>query len=168
MKRVLKWLGIGVVGLALIAALVYATRSNPIGPLAGRQLTGEVVTTAITDWSFTDEHQRIAVETRPAAPHSVTVICFSHDGALYVPAQGGSAKAWPHFAVSDARVRVKIGDKVYPARATRVEDPELRPVLIAAAARKYDFEVPQEPDGLDDVWVFRIESAPPDVAAEAM
>ncbi len=168
MKRVLKWLGIGVVGLALIAALVYATRSNPIGPLAGRQLTGEVVTTAITDWSFTDEHELIAVETRPAAPHSVTVICFSHEGALYVPAQGGAAKAWPHFAVSDPRVRVKIGDRVYPTRATRVEDPELRPVLITAAARKYDFEVPQEPDGLDDVWVFRIESAPPDVAAGPM
>ena len=70
--------------------------------------------------------------------------------------------------MSAARVRVKIGDKVYPARATRVEDPELRPVLIAAAARKYDFEVPQEPDGLDDVWVFRIESAPSDVAAGPM
>ncbi len=168
MKRVLKWLGIGVVGLALIAALVYATRSNPIGPLAGRQLTGEVVATAVTDWSFTDEHQLIAVETRPAAPHSVTVICFSHEGALYVPAQGGSAKAWPHFAVSDPRVRVKIGDEIYPARATRVSDPELRPILIAAAAEKYDFELPQEPDGLDDVWVFRIESAPPDVAAGPM
>lgn len=168
MKRALKWLGIGVVGLALIAALVYATRSNPIGPLAGRELTGEVVTTAITDWSFTDEHPLIAVETRPAAPHSVTVICFSHDGALYVPARGGSAKDWPHFAVSDPRVRVKIGDKVYPALATRVEDPELRRVLIAAAAGKYDFEVPQESGGLDDVWVFQIESAPPEVAAAPM
>lgn len=165
MKRALKWLGIGVVGLALIAALAYATRSNPIGPLAGRELTGEVVTTAITDWSFTDEHPLIAVETRPAAPHSVTVICFSHDGALYVPARGGSAKDWPHFAVSDPRVRVKIGDKVYPALATRVEDPELRRVLIAAAAGKYDFEGPQESGGLDDVWVFQIESAPPEVAA---
>jgi len=168
MKRALKWLGIGVVGLALIAALAYATRSNPIGPLAGRELTGEVVTTAITDWSFTDEHPLIAVETRPAAPHSVTVICFSHDGALYVPARGGSAKDWPHFAVSDPRVRVKIGDKVYPALATRVEDPELRRVLIAAAAGKYDFEVPQESGGLDDVWVFQIESAPPEVAAAPM
>ena len=165
MKRALKWLGIGVVGLALIAALAYATRSNPIGPLAGRELTGEVVTTAITDWSFTDDHPLIAVETRPAAPHSVTVICFSHDGALYVPARGGSAKDWPHFAVSDPRVRVKIGDKVYPALATRVEDPELRRVLIAAAAGKYDFEGPQESGGLDDVWVFQIESAPPEVAA---
>ena len=168
MKRALKWLGIGVVGLALIAALVYATRSNPIGPLAGRELTGEVVTTAITDWRFTDEHPRIAVETRPAAPPSVTVICLSHDGALYVPARGGSAKDWPHFAVSDPRVRVKIGDKVYPALATRVEDPELRRVLIAAAAGKYDFEVPQESGGLDDVWVFQIESAPPEVAAAPM
>ena len=65
-------------------------------------------------------------------------------------------------------MRVKIGDKVYPALATRVEDPELRRVLIAAAAGKYDFEVPQESGGLDDVWVFQIESAPPEVAAAPM
>jgi hypothetical protein len=38
-------------------------------------------------------------------------------------------------------------------------------VLIAAAAGKYDFEGPQESGGLDDVWVFQIESAPPEVAA---
>lgn len=168
MKRVLKWLGAALAVLLALAALAYAARTNPIGPVAGRQLTGEVVAEAVEDWSFSDEHPLIAIETRPAAPHSVTVICFSHEGVLYVPAQNAPAKSWPHYAVSDPRVRVKIGDRIYPARATRVDDPELRPALIAAAAAKYDFELPQEPAALDDVWVFRIDSATADVAADAM
>ena len=116
-------------------------------------------------WRCRNGNCVVEIWPRPAAPHSVRLFGVSHEGALYVPAQGGAGKDWPHFAVSDPRVRVKIGDKIYPARATRVSDPELRPILIAAAAEKYDFELPQEPDGLDDVWVFRIESAPPDVAA---
>ena len=165
MKRILRWAGLAVLGLAVIAGVVYATRTNPIAMVAGRQLTGTVVSQPVTDWSFSDEHQLIAIETRPAAPHSVTAVCFTHEGALYVPAQGGAAKSWPHYAVSDPRVRVKIGDDIYPATATRVTDSSLQPALIASAAQKYDFELPDEPGALDDVWVFRIDSAPADVGA---
>ena len=138
MKRILRWTGIAVLGLAVIAGLVYATRTNPIAMIAGRQLTGTLVSEPVTDWSFTDAHQLIAVETRPAAPHSVTTVCFTHEGVLYVPAQGAAAKSWPHYAVSDPRVRLKIGDEIYPAVATRVTDTSLRPALIASAAEKYD------------------------------
>lgn len=161
MRRVLRWLGIGVLALAVVAALLYATRSDPIGPISGRALSGEVEAEPVRDWSFSDEHPLIAVETRPAAPHSVTTICFTHEGSLYVPARNAAAKSWPHYATSDPRVRVKIGGRVYPARATRVQDPELQPALIEAAAAKYDFEIPAEGGGgFDDVWVFRVESAP--------
>ena len=165
MRKVLKWLGIVAVGLVAVAALAYATRSNPVAMIAGRQLTGELVLEPVSDWSFTDEHQLIAVETRPAMPHSVTTVCFTHEGVLYVPANRAAEKSWPHFAISDPRIRLKVGDKIYPARATRVQDAELQPKLIAAATEKYDFELPQEPGALDDVWVFRIDSAAPDVAS---
>ncbi|MBW2416771.1 MAG: hypothetical protein JRG76_19925 [Deltaproteobacteria bacterium] len=165
MKRILRWAGVAVLGLAVIAGVVYATRTNPIAMVAGRQLTGTVVSEPVTNWDFTDDHQLIAIETRPAAPHSVTTVCFTHEGALYVPAQGGAAKSWPHYVVSDPRVRVKIGDEIYPAVATRVTDASLQPALIASAAEKYDFELPQGPDALEDVWVFRIESAPAEVGA---
>ena len=162
--KFLKWLGYATLAIAAVAAVGFATRSNPIGPVAGRQVTGNVVEEPVSDWSFTDEFQQIAVETRPAAPHSVTTICFSHDGALYVPASNASAKSWPYYFLADPRVRVKIGDEVYPGRATRVTDEALRPALIAAARAKYDIG---EDDGppLEEVWVFRIESAPIDVAA---
>jgi hypothetical protein len=156
MAKFLGWTGWVVIGLAGIAALVYSQRSDPISWMAGRALTGPVVEEPVTDWSFSDEHPLIALETRPAKPHSVTVVCAAHGGKLYVPANGGSGKSWTYFAVAEPHVRVKIGDKVYPARATRVTDPEEARQVTEAFRAKYDFirdrEIPP------DVWLFRVES----------
>jgi hypothetical protein len=164
LRKILRGLGLAVAALAAIAALLYATRSNPVGPVSGRALSGELISTPVTDWTFTDDHSLIAVETRPAAPHSVTTVCFTHEGALYVPAQGASAKSWPHYAVSNPRARILVDGKIYPVRATRVEDTTQVPTMLAAARAKYDFisdagEIP------DDVWLFRMDSAAADVAA---
>ena len=65
-----------------------------MGPIAGRELTGDVVAAVrSTDWSFTDEHNLIAVETRPDAPHSVTTICVALSKAISTcPASEASAK----------------------------------------------------------------------------
>ena len=161
--KIVRWIGAIVLVLAIGAAGAYALRSDPIGPLAGRQLRGPEVSEPVSDWSFTDEFDLIAVETRPAAPHSVTTICFTHEGALYVPATRGSAKSWTHYAVSDPRVRLKIGDKIYPARATRVSDTSQREAMVAAARAKYDFEGDGSPP--EDVWLFRMDAVGSDVAA---
>jgi len=167
--KILCWLAAGLAALVLVGAVVYATRTNPIGPIAGRALSGTLVTAPVEDWSFSDAFKTVALETRPAAPHSVTTICFTHGGVLYIPSQGGATKEWTHFAVSDPRVRVKIGDSIYPAHATRVTDPKLLPVLTAAAKEKYHFADQGGAFSLDDVWVFRLDSpgvasAPPPLA----
>ena len=165
--RILKWLGAAVLLGVAIAGGLYAARTNPMGPIAGRHLTGELVNTPVSDWSFTDEHNLIAVETRPSAPHSVTTICFAHEGKLYVPARNGASKSWTHYAVSDPRVRLRIDGKVYPARATRVANPSEAAELLTAARAKYDFG---DADGggrsLDQVWLFEVESAPADGGAD--
>jgi hypothetical protein len=163
--KILRWFGIVLLVIAAGAAAVIGTRTNPLGPIPGRELSGDVVAAPVSDWSFTDEHDLIAVETRPAAPHSVTTICIAHEGALYVPASGASAKSWPYYAIADPRVRVKIGDLVYPVRATRVTDESLRPGLLAAARKKYD--IGEERPGFDDVWLFKLESVSTDVTAPA-
>jgi hypothetical protein len=149
--------------VVVIAAFLYGTRSNPIGPISGRALSGELVTTPVDDWSFTDEHSLIAVETRPSAPHSVTTVCFTVDGDLYVPAQEASTKSWTHYAVSNPAVRILVDGRIYPVRATRVSDPSLIQRLRDAIAAKYDFVDPNA-EVPEDLWVFRMESAR-DVAA---
>ncbi len=96
------------------------------------------------------DHCRGAVSKRPP-------IC------IYLPAQGGSAKDWTHFAVSNPRVRLKIGDKVYPAIATRITGPDAREAMVAAARAKYGFDGGDTPP--EDIWLFRMDCDAVDVAA---
>ena len=78
-----------------------------------------------------------------------------------MPASDGADKQWTRHLLEDPSVRLKIGDRIYSGRATRVVDEALRPVLISAARVKY----PQMVGEMDDetlarAWVFRIDSAP--------
>ena len=151
--KVLRIIGSVLAGLLLLAGVAWLLRSNPVGPIAGRAVTGSEVPYP-ADWGFTDEHFTIAVEVRPDAPHSVTVICFVHQGDLYVPAQGGSSKNWTKYAIEDPRVRIKVGDQVFAARVNRVTDMELES-LLASAAKKYDRLAEQE-ELPEDIWLFQI------------
>ena len=111
-KKILRWAGLAAAGLAVVFAIVVATRDDPIGMMPGRALSGEVVTTPVSDWSFSDEHMLIAVETRPAAPHSVTTICFSHEGDLYVPADRGGSKTWTRASAPERNSVLDMGSKL--------------------------------------------------------
>lgn len=153
--KILKMIGVALGVLVAGALLAYLFRGDPIAMLAGKRLSGEEVAYP-TDWSFTRDHMTIAVETRPDDPHSVTTICFVYNGDLYVPAQGGSAKDWPQYVVADRRVRLKVGDAVYPVAATRVTDLAMADIASAAAA-KYPQMAGRAPEDMPkDVWLFRI------------
>lgn len=142
-------------GLALtLAALALACQ--PIGPVPGGRLHGEVVTEPVSDWSFARDHATIAVETRIERPHSVTVWCTVWQGRLYVPSRDPETKRWVRHVTADPRVRVKIGERIYPATAVAVEDPQERTAVLESLLAKYELERPalgEEPD----VLVLRIE-----------
>ena len=160
MRRALRWIALLLVVTAVVAGVAYARRTDPIVFISGRQLTGELVNEPVTDWSFAKDVATVAIETRPAAPYSVTIWCFVHDGDLYIPASSGSTKTWTHFAVADPSVRVKIGDSIYPGIASRVTDPALRDPLRDVARVKYNLpeQLPQSMGSPSDVWLFRIQS----------
>ena len=151
--KILKILVGTIAALLVLAAILYPFRRDPIGMLAGKALSGVEVAYPAS-WDFSDAHDLIAVEVRPDDPHSVTTVCFVVDGALHVPAMNGSEKEWPSLAVADDRVRIKLGDEIYPARAVRVE-PEDRAPYLAAMSKKYGRPGDAEPP--PDVWLFRIE-----------
>lgn len=153
--KIVKRIGQGILVIAILLAVAYPFRRDPIGPLAGKAVTGERVAKTPDDWSFTDEHMLFAVEVRPDDPHSVTTIGFVHDGAMHIPAMNGSEKDWPAMVLTDPRVQVKVGDKVYPGVATRVTDEAERDALIASAAKKYA-QLAEREEPPADVWVFRI------------
>ena len=65
---------------------------EPMGPIAGGRLSGEVVSDEVADWSFTDSIETIELETRPSDPHSITVWCYVHEGKLYIPSRAPTRK----------------------------------------------------------------------------
>ena len=153
--NLLKWIGLVLGPVVVVAGAVYVFRTDPIFMVSGKRLSGEELHYP-ANWSMCNDHQTVAVETRLDDPHSVTTLCFVHDGALVIPAMNGSEKEWPAHVVRDPRVRVKIGEHVYPALAERMTDVSLED-LVASVAAKYPQIAEQDPaDAPQDVWLFRI------------
>ncbi len=67
----------------------------------------------------------------------------------------GSEKEWTKIVLADPRVRLKLGETVYPARLVRVE-PENPGPYFDSAARKYA-QMGEMGEMPPDVWLFRVE-----------
>jgi len=123
----------------------------------GLRLSGEVVTTPVDDWSFTQDHAEIYIETRTPylIPHSVTIVCASLDGRLYVGARNPTQKRWVAYVARDPNVRLKIGDHVYERRLEQVGDPAEQEAVYRTYVAKYGWEV-QPPAARPEMRYFRV------------
>jgi hypothetical protein len=110
----------------------------------------------VADWSFIDDFETIAVETRPDDPYSVTTWCFTHGGYLYVPSREPREKKWVAYIAEDDRVRLKIGEQIYERRAVRVTDEAVIEAIVPTVIEKYELELPPE-DERPEVWFFRMD-----------
>ena len=132
---------------AAIAAALTLACIPPKDRRPGLWLSGSEVAEAVTDWSFSDAHDEVFVETRSwyLIPHSVTTVCAAVGDRLYVPSlylEGGSfpdARRWNRNIVRDPRVRIQIGEKIYPRQAALVTDQTERNEVLGAFAAKYPF-----------------------------
>ena len=114
---------------------------QPDGRSPGLWLSGEEQPFA-DDWRFTDGHREIAIEvaTPYLLPHSVTIWCAQLEGDLYLAAGQADTKNWPGWVDDDPDVVLKIGDDVYTARLSAIDDAELISRLQTAYASKYNLE----------------------------
>lgn len=153
--NVIKKIAAGLVVLGLIAGVAWLFRGDPFHMIAGKELQGKSFPYP-SDWSFSNDYETIAVETRPNDPHSVTTLCFVHEGDLYVPAQKGSDKQWTQFVLDDPSVRLKIGEQIFHTKAERVMPFNLA-VFRDSIAAKYPELGSRSPDEMpSDIWLFRI------------
>ncbi len=114
MKNVPMALGL----LAILATL--AACGGPFLVFPGGQLSGEVVTEPVDDWSFLTA-SFIDLETRPADPYSVELNYVVRDGKLYIdPAEG---RRWLDHIREDPRVRARFDGRIYPLTAVLVGEP---------------------------------------------
>ncbi len=163
MKKIIKWLS-----LALLAAITIILLSlrvfgfEPQDQRPGLWLAGELVEQPVNDWSFTDAHEEIYVQTRTqyGIPHSVTTYCVVYDDEFYLFSAyyGGGTfpddRSWNRNVIRDPRVRLKIGDRLFDQRVSHLTDETMRSSVHQAFIDKY----PQwNSPGLENVHILHVE-----------
>ena len=151
MKTLLKFVGVILVGLVMLLAVARVTGFKPSARRPGLWLKGELVTTPVTDWSFTDKIQNVKIQTNTwyLLPHSVTINCVSYKGQLYLDSFYAAGLTYPHGrswnenVARDPHVRIKIGNQLYDRTLALVTDPVERDAVNEAKFRKYpDLKLP--------------------------
>ena len=141
---------------AALATLALTTLGlGPCGPIPGGGLAGEDFGEPVKDWTFVNDVPRCAVEVRPADPHSVTVNCMSWEQRLFVSCSFCEGKTWSGIALDQPEGRIRIGERVYPVRLSRVDDAALLDAVWRARASKLEAEPSPRPDGW---WTFELRS----------
>jgi hypothetical protein len=145
----------GKVAGAIVACLVVAlivlrfTGLSPHDRIPGLWLKGNLVTTPVTDWSFTDKYETVKVQTNTwyMIPHSVTTYCVAYNGQLYLTSVYPPGVVYPHGrnwntnVARDPHVRIKIGDNVYDRVLSFVTDPAEHEAVFQMKRKKYPKQV---------------------------
>ena len=154
---------LGIVLLAVVAAIGYWTTQCPCERFPGAWLAGDVVQAPVDDWSFANDVGICFVEVPSIIAHSVTLNCMSADGRLYLSCSQCEGKRWSTIALEAGSGRIRIGETVYPVSMSRVTtNDELdlawraRAMKLAALrGRDVNSAPPARPDHW---WSFRLAS----------
>jgi len=153
MKTVLKIAAVVAICLVLLLVALSITGFEPRQRTPGLWLKGNLVTTPVTDWSFTDQVDTVAVQTRTwyLIPHSVTTYCVALNGQLYLDsfypegAEYPHGRSWNENVARDPRVRLKIGNNLYDVTLAHETDAALKTMVLQLVAKKYpQLKIPPE------------------------
>jgi len=162
MKTTLKVSGAIFICMILLLVTLRATGFEPRDCASGSSwscrapglwLKGELITTPVSDWSFTDKIQTIKIQTQTAflLPHSVSIWCAVYNDNLYVTSYRG--RWWVEDVIRDPRVRLKIGGRIFERTLSLVNDPEEKAAVLQAKGKKYpQWKVPS----VSTATVFRV------------
>ena len=144
MKTLWKIVGGILVCLVLALLVLRVTGLDPNERRPGLWLSGDVVTTPVADWSFTDKIQTDKLQTRSwyLLPHSVTTWCIAYNGQLYLATSGATVRQWPLNVARDPHVRLKIAGQLYDRTLVVVTDPAEREAVLQLRAKKYSQKYP--------------------------
>ena len=142
MNKRLRIVAVTVVALLAVAlATLRVVGLPPRNQRPGLWLSGDVVEAPVNDWAFTDAFPEIQVQTRTwyVLPHSVTAMCASVDGQLYLASfyAGGPRRLWNRNVARDPRIRVKIGNQLFDRKVIPLADSVETERVFEAYARKY-------------------------------
>ena len=154
MRRILKAMGIAVVGLLAVGgAVILGARwvYGPLGPIPGPELAGSLVEEPVEDWSSVDAVKVVQIETRPEDPYSVSTWLTRIGAGIYVfAADDGSP--WVQYVAQDPLVRIRIEGRVHELRAARVADFETKRVFLTNMKSKYEHDLGFDPEFYQHGW----------------
>ncbi|MEX2208857.1 MAG: hypothetical protein WEF50_21790 [Myxococcota bacterium] len=133
--------------LALVALLAALVGCEPMGPIPGRRLSGEVVATPVDDWAFAGGEETLQLEARPDDPYSVNVWFVAQGSRLWVASAGGDVTGWGEMMIADPRVRLRIDGKLYERKAARVTEQAETDEVVVLYKTKYDYQRDPQDDG---------------------
>jgi len=150
MKTLAKIVGAILVCLVLVLVVLRARGFNPIGDTPGPGnypgfwLSGNVVTTPVSDWSFVSQYKTDKLQTRTwyMIPHSVTTSFIVHNGQLYITSMFAAGvpfpqgKSWVRNVMRDPHVRLKFGNDLYECTLSHVTNPDERAAVLAQRAKQ--------------------------------
>ncbi len=136
-----------------IVIIVALTGCDPMGPLPGGALAGDV-NTLPDDWAMVEEIETVQLETNPDDPYSVNLWVVSLDSGLYIAAGGGETR-WSEQISIDPEVRLRINHKIYELRASSVDNDEELEQVRRAYVDKYAME--SDSAEFNDSRVFRLD-----------
>ena len=131
---------------------------DPKDQRPGLRLRGEVTSEIPADWSTSNAYKEIAIEipTPYGVPHSVTIWCAVAEEELYVAARNPEAKRWPGWVERNPNVRLRIGEQIYEAKLSVIDEAQQIAKVRRAYAAKYDLPDPP-PDGGPPMRYWRVE-----------
>ncbi len=139
--------------LAIILVTVALFGCDPMGPLPGGALAGEI-TTPPDDWTMMAKVETVQLETGPEDPYSVNLWIVSLGSRLYVAAGGGDTR-WSRRISSNPKVRLRIDNNIFELHASSVDnDEELKGVRLAYIDK---YPMNAESEEFNDSTVFRLD-----------
>ncbi len=156
-ERILQGLAVALALIVVTLLVVYLNRTDPWAQLPGKRITGEEVTERIEDWSFMEPSTRVILEVRPSDPYSLYIRAYQHKGVLYLNSISPENR-WTQFLLEDPNLRLKVENKIYKVRATRVEDRALVKEIQKAREQVSPSLRERTPEERAQNWYFRVDS----------
>ena len=100
---------------------------------------------------------RVILEVRPSDPYSLYIRAYQHKGVLYLNSISPENR-WTQFLLEDPNLRLKVENRIYKVRATRVEDPALVTEIQKAREQMSPSLRERTPEERAQNWYFRVDS----------
>ena len=137
-----------------VCSLILAASNEPFILAAGGALEGPVADAPST-WELDRDSALAQLETQPNDPYSINFTYVQLDGRLYAYAVDNRTN-WVANIEKNALVRVRLQNKIYAARATRVTSSEELDNFASVWTGLSVFQ--RDPMQFEEVWLYRLEA----------